>query len=376
MGANDRPKAQDDAGELDGLSRRRFMTRVGSTAFLLSSGGLLAACGVNDKAASTTTAAGGGAEAASAKGKKVAFLLPSASQKRWQGADGPSFEAEAKKLGMTVIVQNANDDPQQQASQLDNVLTQGIDLLVLASVNIDTAESMVQKAEAANVPVIAYNYAVDNVPLKAIVARDGVQVGRDLATAALAKAPKGNYVLTFGDQGTSIAREKARGMMEVLKPKIDSGDIKIVAERYNKDWSPELAKQQVENALTANNNKVVAVIASNDGMAYGVIESLRAQGLNGKVFVSGEDAEVDALKAIKKGDLTASSWTPFDVLGRTAAQMAATVLSGKQIETKTTLNNKKADIPWVQVKAFNVTRDNLDKFVGDNPWWVKPGDLA
>jgi D-xylose transport system substrate-binding protein len=360
----------------DAMSRRRFVTRIGSAAVVLGGASFLAACGGDDSGGATSSGGSSSGGDSGAKGKKVAFLLPSASQKRWQGADGPSFEAEAKKLGMEVIIQNANDDPAQQASQFDNVLTQGVALIVLASVNIDTSESMVQKAQAQDVPVIAYNYAVNNVPLAAIVARDGVQVGRDLANAALETSPKGNYILTFGDQGTSIAREKAQGMMEVLKPKIDAGDIKIVSERYNKDWSPELAKQQVENALTANKNDVVAVIASNDGMAYGAIESLRAQGLAGKVFVSGEDAEVDALKAIKKGYLTASSWTPFDKLGRTAAQMAGTLLSGKKIKTSTTLNNKAMDVPWVQVEAFNVTKDNLDQFVKDNPWWVKPSDLA
>jgi D-xylose transport system substrate-binding protein len=371
MADRDNRREPDEVLMADSMSRRRFVGTLGSAAFVLSGASLLAACGSGEEGSSAS-----GASSDGVKGKKVAILLPSASQKRWQAADGPAFQKEAERLGMTVIVQNANDDPAQQASQVDNVLTQGIALLVLASVNIDTAEAMVQKAKAQDVPVIAYNYAINNVPLAAIVARDGVQVGRDLATAAIEKAPKGNYILTFGDQGTSIAREKAQGMMEVLKPKIDAGDIKIVAERYNKDWSPELAKQQVENALTANDNDIVAVLASNDGMAYGAIESLRAQGLAGKVFVSGEDAEVDALKAIKKGDLTASSFTPFDKLGSTAAQMAATILSGKKVETTATLNNKLQDVPWVQVAAFNVTQENLDQFVKDNPWWVKPGDLS
>jgi D-xylose transport system substrate-binding protein len=303
------------------------------------------------------------------------MLLPSAGQKRWQAGDGPYFERQAKALGMEPILQNANDDAELQSSQLDTVLTQGVRLIVLAAVNADTAEGMVSRAVAQGVPVIAYNYIIENVELAAIVARDGVDVGRQIGEAALRTSPRGNYVMVFGDQGTSIAVDKARGMMEALQPAIDAGDIRIVSDRYNKDWSPDLAQKQVENALTANKNEIVAVCASNDGMAYGSIEALRAQGLNGRVFVSGEDAEDDALKLIKAGDLTISNFTPFNVMGETAARLAAAVLNGEDLNTSGTYDNGAGEIPWEQIRAFNVDRENLQQFADDNTWWVTPGTV-
>jgi D-xylose transport system substrate-binding protein len=352
------------------VSRRRFLGTVGSTGVLLSSGGLLAACGSDDEGS------GGGGGGDSAEGKKVAFMLPSYTQKRWKAGDQAYFEEEAKKHGMEVIIQVANDDETLQASQVDNVLTQGIDVLVLTPVNVDTAKAMVQKARAQQVPVVSYNYVVSDADIAAVVARDAVAVGRDLATAALEMSPKGNYVMVEGDQGTSVARDKSKGKMEVLQPKIDAGDIKIVSERFNKDWSPDLAQKQVENALTANDNDVVAVVPSNDGMAYGSIEALRGQKLNGKVYVSGEDAEVDALKAIKSGDMTASSFTPFDQMGTQAAKVAADLAAGKKVSAPKTINNGSKDVPWFLIEAFNVNKENLDQFVEEHPWWVKPEELA
>jgi D-xylose transport system substrate-binding protein len=371
MGDRSRDRSGGRAGEvLHGqLSRRRFLGTVGSAALVVSGGSWLAACGEDEEE-------GGGGDGAAARGKKVAFLLPSYTQKRWEAGDQAFFEQEAARHGLEVIIQVANDDETLQASQVDNVLTQGIDVLVLTPVNVDTAQAMVQKARAQQVPVVSYNYVISDADIAAVVARDAVQVGRDLAEAALAMSPSGNYVMVLGDQGTSVARDKAKGNMEILQPKIDAGEIKIVSERFNKDWSPDLAQKQVENALTANSNDVVAVVPSNDGMAYGSIEALRAQQLNGKVFVSGEDAEVDALKAIQAGDMTASSFTPFNEMGTAAAKAAAELAAGGEVTADKTIDNGAKQVPWIQIEAFNVTTENIDQFVQDHPWWVKPEELA
>lgn len=344
-------------------SRRGLMKRAGAFAALSAFAPLLAACGAD----------GGDGDA---DGKKVALLLPSNAQKRWAAGDQAFFVAQAKEEGFDVVVQNANDDPSLQTSQLDNVLTQGVSLVVLSAVNADTATAMARRAAAQDVPVISYNYVVPGVPVVATITRDAVDVGRQMARAAVEAQPKGNYVLAFGDQGTNVAVEKAKGQMEVLQPLIDAGDIKVVSERYNKDWSADLTQKQVENALTANRNDVVAVLPSADVMSYGAIEALRAQGLAGKVFVCGEDAEVDALRAIKQGTMDVTNFTPFDKMGTEAAKLAGKVLRGETIESDRTVDEGGEKRPWVVVDAYNVTRDNLDEFVRDNPWWVKPSDLA
>src|SRR5262249_30050368 len=150
------------------------------------------------------------------------------------------------------------------------------------------------------------------------------------------------------------ATDKAKGNMQVLQPSIKSHKIKIVSQRFNQSWSPDLAQKQVENALTANKNNVVAVLPSNDGMAYGAIQALKGQGLTGKVFVTGEDAEIPALKQIKAGELSVSSFTPFNDMGTEAARASAAVLAKKPVDAHKTLTIQGKKIPWVQIRAFNV----------------------
>jgi D-xylose transport system substrate-binding protein len=343
------------------MSRRRFLRATGSVALLASSSGVLAACG-------SASSPGGG-------GKKVGLLLPSYTERRWRVGDQAFFESEAKKLGLTVHTQVANDDETVQANQADNLLSEGVDVLVIASVNVDTSKTIVQKAKAQGVAVVSYNFLIADAAIDAAVGRDDTRVGTDLATAAVKAVPKGNYVLVLGDQGTSVARRKAAGKMAVLKPRIAAGDIKVVSERFTKDWDPDLAQKQVENALTANRNDVVAVLASNDTMAYGAIQALRAQGLTGKVFITGEDAEVDALREIKQGTLSVSSFTPFNQMGIAAARVAAQLAAGKAVTAPGTIDNGAKKVPYVNIAAENVTKENLDAFVRANPWWVTPAQL-
>jgi len=334
-------------------SRRSFLgAGVG-----LAASALLAACG------SSTSGTSG-------KRKKVAFILPSYTQARWQNADQKYFQQEAAKHNLDVVIQVSNDDEVLQANQVDNVLTQQIDVLVLTAVNVDTAKAMVRKAKAANVPTIAYNYIINDVPLAAIVSRDAKQVGRDLTKTIVSAVPSGNYVLVFGDQGTSVAQDKGAGCLEVLQPLVNSGAVKIVAQQWNRSWAPDLAQKEVENALTANRNNIQAVLPMNDGMAYGAIQAIKAQGLGGKIAVTGEDCEVQALKLINEGSMTTSSFTPFNQMGIAAAKAAAEVANGQKVSTTKTINNGTGDIPWVQIAAFNVTKSNLLTFLDQYPWWA------
>ena len=336
-------------------------------------GFLAAGAGV---AATALLAACGGTSSSGQARKKVAFILPSYTQARWQNADQKYFQLEAAKHNLDVVIQVSNDDEVLQANQVDNVLSQNIDVLVLTAVNVDTAKAMVRKAKTAKVPTIAYNYIISDVPLAAVVSRDAKAVGRDLTKAVVTAAPKGNYVLVFGDQGTSVAQLKGAGCLEVIQPLVNSGDIKIVSQQWNRSWAPDLAQKQVENALTANRNNIQAVLPMNDGMAYGAIQALKGQGLGGKVPVTGEDAEVQALKLINEGSMLASSFTPFNEMGIAAAKAAAQVANGQKVTTDKTVNNGSADIPWVQINAFNVTKDNLLKFLNDYPWWATKAQVG
>jgi D-xylose transport system substrate-binding protein len=344
-------------------SRRRFL-QAGVGAAITT---VLAACGLGGTPSSSLSP---GASLAGPR-KKVALILPTYTQARWQAADQPYFEQEAARQNLDVIVQVSNNDDALQASQVENVLTQGIDVLVLGSVNADSAKGMVAKAQAANVPVIAYNYIIQDQPLAAIISRDAKQVGLEIGKAAIAAVPEGNYINAFGDQGNSVGAQKGEGNLEAIQPLVDSGAIKVVSQQWNVNFDPALVQKQVENALTANNNNIQAIFATADVMAYGAIAALEAQGLAGKVWVGGEDAEIKALKLIQEGSLSATSFTPFDQMGIEAAKAAAAVANGQTVEAAKTLDNGFGDIPWVQIDVFNVDKTNLADFVQNYGWWLE-----
>jgi D-xylose transport system substrate-binding protein len=300
---------------------------------------------------------------------KIGFIIPDYEEMRWKNADQRFFEEEARKIGIDPVVQSSNNSEATQASQVENMLTLGVKVLVLTPVNARAATILVHKAASAGVPVINYNFLIPNADVALFVGRDAVEIGERLADAAVKAQPKGNYILCLGDEGMSVAVDTAKGNTNVLQPLVDSGAIKIVSKQFNKAWSTDSARAQVENALTQANNDIAAVLCSNDGMAYGAIQALQAQGLAGKVFVTGVDCEPKAQQLIREGLLSVSNFSAFDLMGRKAAQAALAVSKGETPKSDGTINNGATDIPWIKAPNFNVTKENLDQNIAEHPWW-------
>jgi D-xylose transport system substrate-binding protein len=315
---------------------------------------------------------------------RVAMLLPSFDQRRWKAADGAFFLKRAKELGMEPLpLQASNNDPVLQASQVENLLNQQIDGLVLVAVNVDAATQMVQNCNAAGVPVVAHNYIVPNAKLCGVSARDGVELGRFLGNALIEVAPTGSWVVNKGDEGTDIARLKAEGGYEIIKPLVDKGDIKIVSDQYMRAWSGDLSRKQMEQALTATNNDIAAVLSYCDCQAYGIVEALRAQGLAGKIPVSGEDGEPEMLKLILKGDAFVTAWTKFDEMGTRSAELLYECLSKQESKAPAKVDNGAGEVPWYKITIVNVTKDgkgykaqSVQDFAAENPWWVTREELG
>ena len=315
-----------------------------------------------------------GFKTASAAGKtlKVGLIMPDYDQLRWKNADQAFFEKQAKQQGIEVLTQVSNDSEATQASQVENLLTQGIDCLVLTPVNANAANALVHKAKVAGVPVIDYNFLISKAEVALYLGRDAIDMGEKIAKAAVEAHPKGNYVITAGDQATSVAVETRQGFLNVLKPYMDKGNIKLVSDQYNKNWATDSARAHIENALTQNKNDIVAVLCGNDGTAYGAIQALQAQGLGGKVFVTGVDAEPHAQDLIRQGLMALSNFTAFDQMGMEAAKAVPDVVAGKKVAAATaTVNNGAHDVPWIKILNFNVTKDNLAQCAKDFPWWFE-----
>lgn len=290
---------------------------------------------------------------------RIGLSMDTLKEERWQ-KDRDIFKAKAEAAGAEVLVQSANSDDALQNSQAENLLTQGVDVLVVVPHNAKTSATIVESAHKLKVPVIAYDRLILDSDVDLYVSFDNVRVGELQAEALVKLHPKGNYLLIGGAPTDNNARMFRDGQMNVLKPLIDKGDIKVVADQWAKDWQPVEGLKITENALTKNNNKIDAVVASNDGLAGAAVQALGEQKLAGKVGVSGQDADLAACQRIVTGTQTMTVYKPIKALAEKAAELAIKLAKKEPLDEATkTVNNGKKDVPSVLITPIAVDKDNM-----------------
>jgi D-xylose transport system substrate-binding protein len=314
--------------------------------------------------ACTVTGCGGGSsqKKAAAPQLRVGLLLDSLTEERWQ-RDRDLFVERAKELGADVLVKAANGDAALQEQQAREMLNDGVKVLVVVPVDTEKAAAIASAAAEKKVPVISYDRLIRNADVTLYVSFDNVKVGRMQAEYLLNQAPKGSYILIGGSPTDNNAKLLRQGQMEMLNSGIKAGSIKIVADPWADGWSAEKAKEETAAALKKANNKVAAVIASNDGTAGGAIEALTAAGLAGKVPVSGQDAELDALRRIVAGTQAMTVYKPIRPLARMAAGAAVNMAKGQTEDGLVNINNGLKDVPARLLEPISVDKENMDRTV-------------
>jgi D-xylose transport system substrate-binding protein len=299
---------------------------------------------------------------AEAAALKVGLSLPTQREERWV-KDKKVMEAEAKKLGIDLRVQVTDNDAGKQVAQCENLISQGVKVLILAPHDASSASVIIDKAAKAGIKVISYDRLVTESPLDYYyLSFDNVKVGELQGEFITKKVAKGSYIVLAGSPTDNNAKLFREGAMKFIKPLADKGDIKIVMDQFVKDWQPSEAQKLCEQALTANQNKVDAVLAPNDGTAGGCIQALAAQGLAGKVPITGQDAELSGAIRIVQGTQSMTIFKDTRELGKRAVQMAMDLAGGKPIDTQgRVVNNGKRDVPSVLLTPFIVTKENLDE---------------
>src|SRR5258707_3689664 len=201
---------------------------------------------------------------------RIGFSMDTLKEERWQ-RDKALVEQRCKEVGAECEVQVANSDDAVQTKQCDNLLTKGVDVLIVAPHNGQIAASIVEAAHRQGVPVISYDRLIRNSDVDLYVSHQVVKMGQMQAQYALDHAPKGNYVLIGGSPTDNNALLLREGQMNILKPAIDRGDIKIISDQFAREWLASEALRITEDALTRTNNDIQAIVASNDGTAGGAI---------------------------------------------------------------------------------------------------------
>jgi D-xylose transport system substrate-binding protein len=299
--------------------------------------------------------------AASSNGKiKIGFSMATLKEERWQ-RDRQAFEAHCKQSNVECVITVADAKADKQANDVDNLLTQGINVLVIAPQDATQAASMVEKAKAQGVPVISYDRLINSDKIDVYVSHQVPVIGRKIAEYALQKVPKGNYIMVYGASTDNNAVIMKKEQLAVLQPAIDSKDISIKADQFITDWKPEEALKMVENALTQNSDNIQAVVVSNDGMAGGAISALDKRGLTGKVIVTGQDAQLDALQHIAEGKQSMTVYKPIIPLANAAVEAAIKLAKKETLtEAKPFKNdNIGKDINAILLEVQVVDKDNL-----------------
>src|SRR5574341_325147 len=180
---------------------------------------------------------------------RIGFSMDTLKEERWQ-KDRDYFVAAARTLGAEVLVQSANTDDARQIAQCENLLSQGVDVLVIVPHNGKIMASIVESAHRQNVKVLAYDRIINDCDLDYYISFDNIRIGEMQAQYLVDRKPKGNYVLIGGAPTDNNSLLLRQGQMNILQPYVDRGDIKIVADQWAIDWLPINALRHVENALT------------------------------------------------------------------------------------------------------------------------------
>ncbi|QQO10577.1 sugar ABC transporter substrate-binding protein [Breznakiella homolactica] len=321
-------------------------------------------------------AAGGGGE----KGEKkvtIGVSLPTQREDIWvKGKE--AMEAEAKRLGVDVKIMLADANVAEQASQVENLLSQGIDVLILAPVDSDAVSTLVDKAKDDNVPVINFARLANNCDVDYYITFDNVMVGELQGEYLLNNIPDGsNIIVMSGAPTDNLAGLFKRGAMNKITPAANAGKVKIVAEQAVENWLPENAMKIVENALTQNRNNIQGILAPNDGTAGGAIQALDAQGLKGKVVVTGQDSEAAAVRRILAGEQSMTIFKDIRELAIASIQAANkyALKDTQGLEVSGTTNNGRMDVPTLFIPPTIITKDNAVDVLVRSSGYLKESDI-
>jgi D-xylose transport system substrate-binding protein len=343
---------------------------------------VLAACsdGGESPSAAGSQGGGGGSQSQTANVDcTVAVSWNNYQEERWALRDEPAIQAALDEVGADYLSADAGSSEEQQATDVENLLSQGANVLIILAQNTETILPSVQAAVDQGVPVIAYDRLIES-PDSLYVSFDNVKVGQLQAEAVLEQVSEGNFVIIKGNGADANSDFLRAGMVEAGIPaEGESSDaITIVGETYTDNWDPALAQTEMEQFLTENDNEVDAVLSENDGMAGGVVAALEAQGLAGQIPVSGQDGDIAALNRVALGTQTVDVWKDARELGKAAGEAAVALCQDPDLaavpDTVDFESPGGNTLTSVLLDPIAITPDNLDVVLDAD--WITEEELC
>lgn len=333
-------------------------------------------------------------------GALVGVAMPTKSSERWI-QDGNAVKEQLEAEGYKVDLQYAEDDIPTQVSQIENMITKGAEALIIASIDGTTLTQVLQDAADAEIPVIAYDRLIrDTENVSYYASFDNYKVGVqqansvlnglglvDLEGAPVDGAPAGpfNIELFAGSPDDNNATFFWEGAQDTLKPFIDEGTLVVKSGQTSFEqaatlrWDGETAQKRMENILTSSYSDgtvVNAVLSPYDGISRGIISALTDAGYSvGDEWpiISGQDAELDSVKAINSGEQYATIFKDTRKLATAAVEMTIAVLNDEEPEVNNTedYDNGKFVVPSFLLESQIVVKDNINEVLVESGYWTE-----
>ncbi len=314
----------------------------------------------------TQTEQAPGAPTSTEKLVRLGLSMDEVDELRWQ-TDRDYMIAHAKEAGASLEVLVANKDDTTQIAQIRNFIAQKVDAIIVIAHDTEALSGVVDEAHKANIKIIGYDRLMLNSDLDLYISFDSTKVGKYAAEYVLKAVPSSVStpirVAYVGGAETDFNAVLVRdGAMSVLDPLVKDGKVKIVYDASTKNWNPDEAYKNIK-AFFDKGGAVDAIVSANDGMAGGIVQALKERKLDGKIPVSGQDAELPALQRIVSGTQTVTSYKPLKQLARVAVDDAILLAKGQAPTTNGSINNKKKDVPAYLIDPIPVTKDNIQETV-------------
>ncbi|MDO5540502.1 MAG: sugar ABC transporter substrate-binding protein [Eubacteriales bacterium] len=325
---------------------------------------------------------------ANAEGETIGVAMPTQDLQRWN-QDGENMKAQLEEKGYVVDLQYAGNDVATQVSQIENMIANGDQLLVIASIEGDSLGTVLAQAKEAEIPVIAYDRLIMNTDAVSYYATfDNYLVGKtqgqfivDALDLENADGPF-NLEMVTGDPGDNNVNFFFGGAMEVLQPYIDAGKLVVPSGQMTKDevatagWATDAAQSRFENILSSNyadGTTLHAVLASNDSTALGVANALAANYTGEYPIITGQDCDIANMPNIIDGKQAMSVFKDTRTLATKVVEMVDAIMTGAEapVNDTETYDNGTGVIPSYLCEPVAVTIDNYKEMLVDSGYYTE-----
>ncbi|MER6115720.1 sugar ABC transporter substrate-binding protein [Streptomyces sp. A0642] len=353
-------------------NRRAALAAIASAASLALA---LTACGQSSEGGSEEKKGG-------ADGGTIGIAMPTKSSERWI-SDGANVVKELKAKGYKTKLAYGEDDPDQQVSQIENMITQGVDALIIAAIDNKSLNNVLQQAKDADIPVISYDRLILGTPnVDYYASFDNEKVGELQGTyiadkLGLTDGKKGPFSIELfaGSNDDNNTKYFFQGAMNVLKPYMDKGQLVVKSKQTALNqvttlrWDGGTAQKRMDDLLTSSyrSSRVDAVLSPYDGISIGILSALKSDGYGTAAkpmpVITGQDAEAASVKSIIAGEQTQTVYKDLRQLAKVASNMVDASLNDKkpEINDAKSYDNGSKVVPAFLLQPVSVDKANYEK---------------